>query len=76
MAAATITRSEHAEFQGMLTTLADLSQAAERRGDRLSAELLLNVVGLLAEVRVAHAPVPQSVTPASVTPREGASFRA
>ena len=56
MAAASVTHSDHQTFQGMLTTLSDLSQAAEARGDRLSAELLLNVVGLLAEVRVAHSP--------------------
>ena len=76
MATATITRSEHNEFQTMLTTLANLSQAAEARGDRPSAELLLNVVGLLAEVRVAHTPEPQSVPATSVAPREGSPIRA
>lgn len=46
--------NEAATFRGLISTITGLSQAAELRGDRASATILINIAALLAEVQVSH----------------------
>ena len=47
-----IVPSEPPSLDGVLSTLATLSDAAEAAGDRVSANILLNVAALLDQLRV------------------------
>ena len=42
---------ETADFRCLVSTLTELAQVAENRGDRASAAVLVNVAALLAEVQ-------------------------
>ena len=48
------TLPEAAEFQSLLSTITELAQVAEDRGDRMSATILVNVASLLAELQSAR----------------------
>lgn len=48
----TVNSDEASTFGALLTTLHVLSQQAELRGDEVSAVILRNVAGLLAELQV------------------------
>ena len=48
------TLPEAADFRSLLNTITELAQAAEGRGDRTSAAVLVNVAALLAEVQAAR----------------------
>ena len=50
--------SEAATLHSMMATMLELAQLAEDTGDRSSAAILVNVVGLLAELQVAHPTAP------------------
>ena len=56
MAAYRATSLESEEFLSMMRTLAGLSEAAELRGDVMSAKILSSVAGLLAQVHVDRVP--------------------
>ena len=65
------TSGEAPGFLSMMRTLAGLSEAAKLRGDELSAGVLANVAGLLAQVHVDRAPAAAvdqvEVAPSSAT---------
>jgi hypothetical protein len=50
----TVSSREAATFRSLLATITGLSEAADLRGDRVSATILLNVAALLAEVQCNH----------------------